>query len=82
MQSHWSATNHRNPWGGGRLAFQKANFLFLSSSPVPGFQQPGSESGLRDQQAESKSVLHVTWHLMGCGLKQGPDQMDQLPVEV
>lgn len=36
---------------------------------------------LRAQQAESKLVLCMNWHLMGCGLKQNPDQMDQSPVE-
>lgn len=36
---------------------------------------------LRTQQAERKLVLCMSWHLMGCGLKQDPDQRDQSPVE-
>lgn len=33
------------------------------------------------QQAESKLVLRMSWHLMSCGLKQDPDQRDQSAVE-
>lgn len=33
------------------------------------------------QQAESKLVLCMSWHLMSCGLKQNPDQRDRSAVE-
>lgn len=73
-------------WGTIWVAAQDSGTM-ESSSPLPqphSCLMPGAGAGSWGSlihQAESKWVLRMSWHLMGCGLKQDPVQRDQSAME-
>lgn len=86
FQAHGSLDSCPCP-GIGQLSAAQDSGTMESSSPLPqphSCLMPGAGAGSWGsliQQAESKRVLRMSWHLMSCGLKQDPVQRDQSPME-